>query len=103
MAAVQEHLLPLGVRLPSEIQEIAGGYFIWIELPQPLCASDIAQLALQEGVKVASGELFKVQGDPAPGRSRFENNIRLCFAWEQESNLAEGVRRLARVIQRAMG
>lgn len=95
MAAIQEHLLPLGVTLPSETPEIAGGYFIWIELPPPLRASDIARLALREGVKVASGELFQVQGD-----SRFDNNIRICFAWEQESKLAEGIRRLALAIDR---
>lgn len=102
MAAIREHLLPLGVTLPSKIEEVAGGYFIWIELPEPLCADDIVPLALCQGVKVASGELFKVQGDPAPGRSRFENNIRICFAWEEEDGLVEGVRRLAEVIVQAL-
>lgn len=100
MAAIQEHLVPLGVTLPSGTQETAGGYFIWIELPAPLRAEEIARLGLAEGVKVASGELFQVQGDPTPGRSRFENNLRVSFAWEEESRLAEGIRRLAGVISK---
>lgn len=99
MAAIREHLLPLGVTLPSGTQETAGGYFIWVGLPPPLRAEEIARLGLAEGVKVASGELFQVvQGTATPGRGRFENNLRISFAWEEESRLAEGIRRLAGVI-----
>lgn len=102
MSAIQEHLLPLGVTLPSASElAVAGGYFIWLELPPPLRASDIAQLALQEKVKVASGEIFQVQGDPA--RGRFERNLRICFAWEDERKLVEGIRKLGTVIRNYQG
>lgn len=102
MSAIREHLLPLGATLPSKPQEIAGGCFIWIGLPSPLCASDIARRALQdESLRVASGELFRVKGDPAPERSHIEDSVRICYAWEDADKLDEGIRRLARTVRRA--
>lgn len=103
MSAIQHYLLPLGVALPSKTGEIAGGYFIWISLPLPLRAHDIAQRALdEENLTLAEGELFHVQDDPAENPPSFERCLRLCFAWEEAGKLAEGIRRLARVVERAL-
>ncbi|KAL2820681.1 pyridoxal phosphate-dependent transferase [Aspergillus granulosus] len=100
MSAIEEHLLPLGATLPFAGPSVAGGYFIWVALPESLRASDLVPVALQEHhVKVAAGDLFQVQRDPARGRNQFGSFVRLCVAWEQEQHLAEGVRRLGRAIR----
>ncbi|KAL4871219.1 hypothetical protein BDV12DRAFT_32485 [Aspergillus spectabilis] len=96
ISAIKEYLLPLNVTIPytSPPETVTGGYFIWIALPPPLRASTLAQFALKNhGVKVAEGDLFKIQRDPAVGRNEFGSFVRLCFAWEEEGKLAEGVRR----------
>ncbi|GAB1200236.1 hypothetical protein APSETT444_009606 [Aspergillus pseudonomiae] len=103
MSAVREHLLPLGVTLPSTSPEVVGGYFVWIQLPPPLQSDDIATVALQEyKVNVIAGNRFRVQGDPDTTRNSFDRGIRLCFAWDHEEKLAEGVRRLACAIRSAL-
>ncbi|KAL4787442.1 pyridoxal phosphate-dependent transferase [Aspergillus varians] len=100
MSAIQTHLLPLGVTIPFAGTPVVGGYFIWAALPEPLRASDLAPVALQEhGVKIAAGDLFQVQRDPVASKNEFGAYLRLCFAWEQEENLAEGVRRLGCAIR----
>ncbi|KAF7595627.1 hypothetical protein BBP40_005375 [Aspergillus hancockii] len=104
MSAVREYLLPLGVTLTSASPEVVGGYFVWVQLPPPLRASDLATVALLEyKVSVSAGNLFRVQGDPDTSRNDFDRNIRLCFAWEHEDKLVEGVRRLACAIRSALG
>lgn len=103
MEAVREHLLPLSVTIPST-PEVAGGYFIWVQLPAPLRASELARIALEKyNVKVATGNLFQVPGDPSADPEAFEREIRLCFAWEQEGNLTEGVCRLASAVRNTLG
>ncbi|KAL4973397.1 pyridoxal phosphate-dependent transferase [Aspergillus desertorum] len=100
MSAIQTLLYPLGVTLPFTGPSLVGGYFIWAALPGPLRASDLAPVALQEhGVRVAAGDLFRVQGDRAEGKNEFGSFVRLCFACESEEKLAEGVRRLACAIR----
>ncbi|KAL4917884.1 pyridoxal phosphate-dependent transferase [Aspergillus aurantiobrunneus] len=100
MSAIQTHLLPLDVTLPFTGPPDAGGYFIWAALPGSLRASTLAPVALQEhGVKIAEGDLFRVQRDPAASKNEFGSYVRLCFAWEQEEQLAEGVRRLGCAIR----
>lgn len=57
VAAIHEHLLPLGVQLPQTDREVVGGYFIWLTLPQPLKGAIVAQMAKdEENVVVAQGE-----------------------------------------------
>jgi DNA-binding transcriptional MocR family regulator len=106
ISAIKEYLLPLNVTLPytSPLETVTGGYFIWIALPPPLRASTLAQFALKNhGVKVAEGDLFKVQRDPAVGRNEFGSSVRLCFAWEEEGKLAEGVRRFGCAVREMIG
>ena len=103
MSAIREHLFPLGVIFTSRIEDIAGGYFIWIRLPPPLLANDISERAQRESLTVPSGEKFQVPGDTTPGRNRFERDLRICFAWEAEDRLDAGIRRLAHVIEHSHG
>ena len=103
MEAVREYLLPLGATIPST-PEVAGGYFIWVQLPAPLRASELAPVAMEKyNVKVATGSLFQVPGDSTADPEAFERSIRLCFAWEQEDNLTEGVCRLASAVRNTLG
>lgn len=48
---------------------------------------------------VAPGAMFEVPGDSSV---RFEGNVRLCFAWESEVDLEEGVRRMRGAAERVL-
>ncbi|EAW07388.1 aminotransferase-like domain-containing protein [Aspergillus clavatus NRRL 1] len=102
MSAVREHLVPVGAA-PRESSRVAGGYFIWVRLPAPLRARDLARTALEKHqVNVAPGEIFQVPGDSEHGANDFCDHLRLCFAWVEEEQLAEGVCRLGRAIREAL-
>lgn len=103
LSAIREDLLPLGVSLPPNSHLVAGGYFIWLRLPRPLQASDLARRAMEEeNLQIAAGPLFVVQGDPIRVCENFEEYVRISFAWEDPKNLTEGVRRLANTVRRAI-
>ncbi|KIW69999.1 hypothetical protein PV04_02311 [Phialophora macrospora] len=103
MEAVKHHLLPLGLTLPQADKDFAGGYFIWLTLPGSLDSTRIYKRALeQENLTIITGPLFKVDGDEHNKHTRFEKDLRLCYAWEDQDVLEEGVIRLARVIKREM-
>jgi hypothetical protein len=96
MAAIQTHLIPLGVKLPQVDRKVVGGYFIWLTLPPRIKASLLARRARDTvNLIVAEGELFQVPDDAT---CSFAYDIRLCFAWEEETKLDEGIRRLAEVV-----
>jgi DNA-binding transcriptional MocR family regulator len=103
MEAIAEHLIPLGVKTLQNVDGIAGGYFIWLELPSSLAcnADQICKRALEQedAVSVISGSKFTVGGVEAEDKDEFDRNVRLCFAWEEEDLLQEGVRRLAKVLK----
>lgn len=98
MDAVRRYILPLGFRVREssvEGEDVYGGYFIWLTAgegrlpPSPL----VADAALEEAnFVIGPGSLFEVRGDER--RARLDREIRLCFAWEPEDALVEGVRRL---------
>lgn len=114
VAAIKQHLLPLGVTLPSSTSHggVAGGYFLWICLPDGMTATEIAKRSLQEeNLRVAEGDLFRVEGDDhtldgnagvGSPHNNFERYIRICFAWEEQERLGEGIQRLARVIAQVL-
>ncbi|KAI3401387.1 hypothetical protein diail_11471 [Diaporthe ilicicola] len=102
MKAVHEHLDQFGIEVldsnPTEgAQRAYGGYFVWITFPQGPAAQSIAKRALEdENLVVPPGEMFQVKGDEKS--AEFANSIRLCFAWEEEQDLVEGVARLGRAV-----
>lgn len=97
MEAIEQHLLPLGVTLPQGDREVVGGYFVWIALPEPLVANDVGRQAREEeNLIIGEGPLFAVAGDERT--KDLERQVRLCFSWEEEEKLAEGIGRLATVI-----
>ncbi|KAL8382638.1 hypothetical protein RB595_006428 [Gaeumannomyces hyphopodioides] len=108
LGALRTELAPLGVRF-EEPQSTYGGYFVWLTLPDSVPAAIVARRALRdENLVVAAGDMFQVNGDDGSGRGdndddgakvRFPHNLRLCYSWEDEERLVEGVERLARVLQ----
>lgn len=97
ISAIEEHLLPLGVTLPQTSRDVVGGYFIWLSLPAPLQAEEVAMRAQQEeNLTIAPGPEFAVYGDEKA--VDLERKVRVSFSWEEEAMLAEGIHRLARVI-----
>jgi DNA-binding transcriptional MocR family regulator len=105
VSAITKYLTPLGTSLgetsfsstSSSSDGVFGGYFIWIDLPSDLNAEIVALKAReQENLIVAPGKLFEVYGDDSV---TFTNSIRLCFSWEEEEDLAEGVKRLGKAMQ----
>ncbi|PKY08612.1 aromatic amino acid aminotransferase [Aspergillus campestris IBT 28561] len=102
--ALREHLLPLGATLPgldSDAGGPVGGYYVWVRLPEPLRASELPLGRF--GVAVGVGASFAVRGDPAVENSGFDRGVRVCFAWEEEGKLVEGVKRLAGAVRCALG
>ncbi|KAF1995637.1 PLP-dependent transferase [Amniculicola lignicola CBS 123094] len=98
MTAINKELVPLGVVLPQTDRDVVGGYFIWLTLPEPLRGAVVAQRAKEsENLIVAHGEIFEVPGDTE--FAHFERGLRICFAWEDEKILAEGIERLASVVR----
>ena len=99
MAAIEQHLIPLGVTLPQTNREVVGGYFIWLSLPAPLQAEEVAMFAKRdENLVIAPGPIFAVYGDEKA--VDLVGNVRICFSWEEEGKLVDGIRRLGQVICR---
>lgn len=94
MSAVKEYLLPLGFRAPQPDRRVVGGYFVWLGLPEGLRGTELAtKLQHDQNLIVAPGKIFEVPGDESAVPC--DANIRLCFAWEDERKLREGVERIA--------
>ncbi len=75
--------------------EPAGGFFLWVTLPEHLDASVLLPLAHEEGVEYL------------PGRACFasasgSNNIRLAYSQPSLDDIEEGIKRLGRVLASAL-
>lgn len=97
MTAIEDYLAPLGVTVQQSNRKVMGGYFIWLTLPYPLRADDVAAKAREEeNLIVKEGTSFRVWGD-SEGQE-LEGKIRVSFSWEEERRLVEGIERLGKVI-----
>ncbi|EOD46041.1 putative aminotransferase protein [Neofusicoccum parvum UCRNP2] len=116
LKAIKDHLVPLGVVIDtgkpyetslssnsqasnavSKQPDSAGGFFTYLMLPPDLPpAGKLAAVAREKHkVKFAFGDMFRIEGDPgsadrAKEKGGFEMGIRLCWAWHEEEELAEG-------------
>jgi 2-aminoadipate transaminase len=70
-----------------------GGFFVWLTLPDGVDARQLMPAASDEGVQFVPGPSFYARGGG-------ERHLRLAYSYVSEAALAEGVRRLARVIER---
>jgi 2-aminoadipate transaminase len=90
-------LSALSQYMPGDVRwtHPAGGFFIWLSLPETVLAQDVKRMALQEGVLLAVGEGFFVH--PSDG----QHNLRLAYSCATPGDIETGIRMLAQVIQRA--
>jgi DNA-binding transcriptional MocR family regulator len=87
LTALKAHM-PSGVRWTRP----EGGLFVWVTLPEGVNGADLLRQAIEE-VKVAfvPGGAFFADGSGA-------NTIRLSYSLPEPSDIAEGVRRLASLL-----
>jgi 2-aminoadipate transaminase len=88
-------LAALSQYMPTDVSwtHPAGGFFIWLTLPEHVFAQHVKRAALQEGVSLAAGEGFFV--NPADGA----HNLRLAYSCATPGEIEAGIRILAQVIQ----
>jgi 2-aminoadipate transaminase len=84
-AALREHIPD------ARFSEPAGGYFIWVELPDDVDVDDLLPAAEERGVAVVKGTDFLLEG----GR----HALRLAYSAVTADRVEEGVRRLASAIE----
>ncbi|KAI3553797.1 histone acetyltransferase E [Colletotrichum abscissum] len=78
--------------------EVFGGYFVWFSLPEGMSSREVAVRAKEtENLVIGHGAQFEVHGDE--DAARFDREIRLCFSWEPEEDVVEGVKRLGAVLK----
>ncbi|WYZ45098.1 hypothetical protein EsH8_VIII_000414 [Colletotrichum jinshuiense] len=104
MKAIADHIQePLGDEVlvrESSLQGAAvyGGYFVWFSLPEGMSSREVAARAKEtENLIIGHGGQFEVHGDEES--AQFSREIRLCFTWEPEEDVVEGVQRLGAVLK----
>ncbi len=90
LAALQEEM-PDGVTwtVPD------GGFFVWLSLPEGIDTYPLLAEAIEAGTVFIPGTAFTPGDEPS-------SRLRLAFSAVSEQDIAEGVRRLAPVIRRAV-
>lgn len=86
----------LGRYMPAEVRwtHPEGGFFVWLRLPSYIDSRALLPFALEEEkVAYVGGKGFHVDGSG-------HNTIRLAYSQAPESDIAEGIRRLAKVLRR---
>lgn len=73
-----------------------GGMFIWAELPESIDATALLDTAVEEGVAYVPGEYFYANEEGSR-----KNTMRLNYTLLSEEQIAEGMKRLKRVITEA--
>ena len=89
--ALERHM-PEGVRWTRP----QGGLFLWATLPEGIDTSEILRLALEENVAFVPGTSFYANGGG-------ENTMRLNFSNAQPRQIFEGIKRLGKVLEYALG
>ena len=84
----------LGRRFPIEAvyNRPEGGLFLWVELPEQLDALELLPKAIDNDVAYVTGKPFYTDGTG-------HNTLRLNFSYAEDSQIVEGVNRLAKVIE----
>lgn len=91
MCEALERELPVGASwIPP-----AGGFFLWLELPDGLTADALIPYAAREGVGYLPGSCFY------PDR-RETSNLRLGFTTLPREQIDEGIRRLGKAVRAAL-
>ena len=97
-ATYRQRIAALDAALQAEIGDTVryatptGGYFFWLQLPEACDGEALLQRAAAHKVSFRPGVRFS-------GCGGLRNYIRLSFAFYEEAQLCEGVRRLRAAIQ----
>jgi 2-aminoadipate transaminase len=70
----------------------AGGYFLWLDLKEDVDSQALLAQAKEEGVTFVAGPDFMIEGG--------SSSLRLSFAPVPTTDVGEGIRRLARALER---
>ncbi|MCZ7404697.1 MAG: PLP-dependent aminotransferase family protein [Candidatus Methanoperedens sp.] len=83
---------------PEEVRytKPEGGMFLWVTLPERVSSLDLFELAVKENVAFVPGNPFY-----ADDGSR-NNTLRLNFSNSDEEQIEEGIKRLARCLERLL-
>ena len=87
-AALREHFGPL-----VDFEEPRGGMYLWVKLPSGFDSRDYVQTALEEGIAYNPGPDWSANPHAAA------SYIRLCYALPSETEIWEGIEKLAKVFQ----
>jgi 2-aminoadipate transaminase len=87
MLAALERFMPAGTRWTFP----QGGFFSWLTLPEGCDAGELARRAVELGVGIVPGSLFFPDG-------RGADNVRLSFSLVDESQIDDGIERLASLL-----
>jgi 2-aminoadipate transaminase len=90
LQALEEHFPPEALWSRPE-----GGLFLWVTLPGYLDTTKMLPLAILQGVAYVPGTAFFSDGSGA-------KHMRLNFSYAAEDQIAEGIKRLGKVIKREM-
>jgi 2-aminoadipate transaminase len=88
LEALERHM-PVGTRWTHP----RGGFFTWLTLPTGVESPELAARAAEHGVGVVPGTLFFADG-------RGGDSVRLSFSMVDESQIDEGIERLASLVAR---
>ena len=83
---------PAGTR----VSRPAGGFVLWLELPQAVKTRALFQRALDHGICFAPGEVFSASG-------RYANCLRLSCGHSWDERIERGVTRLGALATEALG
>ena len=89
VAALREHIPEAEFVVPE------GGYFLWLDLKDDVDTAALLAQAKEEGVTFVAGPDFMLEGGTS--------SLRLSFAPVPAGEVAEGVQRLARALERLRG
>ncbi len=88
MRSMVERFLPAGTRFTTP----AGGYVMWVELPEGVDGLALHREALLQGIAIAPGRVFGTD-------DRFGHCMRLNFSYEWTPEVDSAFRRLAALVQ----
>ena len=78
------------------VSEPAGGFVLWVQLPDDVDAVTLYRAASNEGIVVAPGPIFSASG-------RYENCLRLNVAIDRDADLDRAIVRLGVLAERVRG
>jgi len=75
----------------------AGGFFVWVTLPEYLDTAQLLNVALEKGVTFVPGD-----GCYPASSGKGKNTMRIAFCYEEAEAIREAIQRLAMVIEERM-